>query len=92
MPVSSILVQERTGDRAVISLNDDALKPDPESIAWMMLLHRADRSDGRWAPAAIGLAGAAVARSLGIPVVMDGGSWKPTSADVSSPGRYSDLF
>ncbi|MEB3292405.1 MAG: PfkB family carbohydrate kinase, partial [Synechococcales bacterium] len=79
-PVSSIVVSQATGERAVISLNATR-SPKPaqqfsleELDAW---LTRAEivLLDGH--QIAVGQAIAARAKQQGIPVVLDGGSWKP---------------
>lgn len=85
--VASILVTRDTGERAVVSTGDrshaDAgVAPDPASFldaidaaAYSVLL-----CDGHEADLAIPLA--ARAREAGVPVVLDGGSWKPTTAEL----------
>ncbi len=75
-PVSSIIVTEATGDRAVISLNatkiqisNEQLSADLESGVDLVLI------DGH--QMAVGQAIAQLAKNKNIPVVIDGGSWKP---------------
>ncbi|MEO0854778.1 MAG: PfkB family carbohydrate kinase [Cyanobacteria bacterium J06648_11] len=75
-PTSSIVVTESTGDRAVISLNAvkqqaamDSIPPDLLAGADIVLI------DGH--QMAVGAEMAELARSRDIPVVVDGGSWKP---------------
>lgn len=75
-PVSSIIVTEATGDRAVISLNarkiqisNEQLPADIESSVDLVLI------DGH--QMAVGHALAKLAKNKNIPVVIDGGSWKP---------------
>ncbi|MBW4582173.1 MAG: sugar kinase [Tildeniella nuda ZEHNDER 1965/U140] len=74
-PVSSIMVTERTGDRAVVSLN--AMKM--QAIAHIPATNLQDVAvvliDGHQMD--VGRTIAMQARSQGIPVVIDGGSWKP---------------
>ncbi|NJL82846.1 MAG: sugar kinase [Chloroflexaceae bacterium] len=75
-PLSSILVKESTGERAVISLNavkaQATLEQLPEdSLAGVDIV----LIDGH--QMVVGAALAREARAAGIPVVIDGGSWKP---------------
>ncbi|NEP17275.1 MAG: sugar kinase [Leptolyngbya sp. SIO4C1] len=83
-PVSSIVVTQATGDRAVISHNAvgrQAEAPNLAELACDVVL-----IDGHQMQ--VGSAIAALARSQHIPVVVDAGSWKPgfeqvlTQADV----------
>jgi sugar/nucleoside kinase (ribokinase family) len=75
-PVSSIVVTQATGERAVISINT-AKMPAPSELPLAEMLQLIDLVliDGHQMQA--GAAIAAEARSHGIPVVVDGGSWKP---------------
>jgi sugar/nucleoside kinase (ribokinase family) len=75
-PISSIIVTETTGDRAVISINAKKIQAnrhqlpaDIESGVDIILIdgHQMD----------VGSAIAELAKSKNIPVVIDGGSWKP---------------
>ncbi|QLE57642.1 sugar kinase [Nostoc sp. TCL26-01] len=75
-PVSSIIVTQNTGERAVISINavktqanDDSIPPD--------ILHNIDivLIDGHQIK--VGHTVAQIAKADNIPVVVDGGSWKP---------------
>jgi sugar/nucleoside kinase (ribokinase family) len=75
-PVSSIIVTESTGDRSVISLNATKIQitPDQKPIDLdagvdIVLI------DGH--QMAVGCAIAQLAKNKNIPVVIDGGSWKP---------------
>lgn len=74
-PVSTVLVTRATGQRAVASVNAVGMPglsaPDPAVLdgATALLV------DGHHLGAAVPLA--AEARRRGIPVVLDGGSWKP---------------
>lgn len=80
-PVSSIIVTKATGDRAVISLNATKIQIDSER-----LLSDFDSSfdivliDGH--QMSVGRAIARVAKEKNIPVVIDGGSWKPGFEEV----------
>jgi len=80
-PVSSIIVTEGTGDRAVISLNaakiqasSDRLPAEIEAEGDIVLI------DGH--QMAVGCAIAQLAKTKNIPVVIDGGSWKPGFENV----------
>ena len=75
-PTSSILVTESTGDRAVVSLNALRLQATPEQIP-ANSLQGVDvvLIDGH--QMAVSGAIARQAKAQGIPVVVDGGSWKP---------------
>ncbi len=79
LPVSSIVVTESNGDRAVVSINASKSQICREQIppeAWAQL-EQADivLVDGH--QIAVGIAIAAQAKARGIRVVLDGGSWKP---------------
>ena len=72
--ISSIMVTEKTGDRAVVSLNavkTQAIANIPISLQDVAVV----LIDGH--QMAVGQTIAMVARSQGIPIVIDGGSWKP---------------
>ena len=75
-PTSSILVTESTGDRAVVSLNAVRRQAAAEQIP-ANILHNIDvvLIDGH--QMTVGCAIARQAKAQGIPVVVDGGSWKP---------------
>jgi sugar/nucleoside kinase (ribokinase family) len=81
-PVSTVLVTRGTGERAVISVNaglvPDGSPADLTERAWddvvVVLV------DGHHLNLALGCA--ARARRLGIPVLLDGGSWKPGLAEL----------
>ncbi|HEY9601377.1 MAG TPA: sugar kinase [Allocoleopsis sp.] len=80
-PVSSIIVTQATGDRAVISLNatkiqasSDRLPADFAAGVDIVLI------DGH--QMAVGKAIAQFATSNNIPVVIDGGSWKPGFEEI----------
>lgn len=73
-PVSSIMVTENTGDRAVVSINavkTPAIVNSPVTLqdAAVVLIDGHQMEVGRTI--------AMQARSQGIPIVIDGGSWKP---------------
>lgn len=80
-PVSSIIVTEATGERAVISLNatkiqisGDQLPADVDANVDVVMI------DGH--QMAVGSAIAQFAKDNNIPVVIDGGSWKPGFENV----------
>lgn len=75
-PISSIIVSAGTGDRAVISINAHKAQADPAQLP-PGLLAGVDvvLIDGH--QMAVGAAIAQAAQANGIPVVLDGGSWKP---------------
>jgi sugar/nucleoside kinase (ribokinase family) len=75
-PVSSIIVTKATGDRAVISINAAKLQATSAQIP-THVLQDVDivMIDGH--QIAVGTAIAEQANALNIPVVLDGGSWKP---------------
>ncbi|MCC3405488.1 MAG: sugar kinase [Microcoleus sp. PH2017_10_PVI_O_A] len=75
-PVSSIIVTQQTGDRAVISVNatksqvdSQAINPDILTSVNIILF------DGHQIPVSQEIA--QLAQSKNIPIVLDGGSWKP---------------
>jgi sugar/nucleoside kinase (ribokinase family) len=80
-PVSSITVTQATGARSVISMNAVKFQADPSAALQSVLdqdtLQNVDvvLIDGH--QMAVSAAIAAQARAAGIPVVLDGGSWKP---------------
>ena len=97
LPVSTVLVTGATGERAVVSTNASALAASgPAAVPWpegtvAVLV------DGHHLDLALGAA--AAARAAGVPVLLDGGSWKPgleallalvdvavLSADLRLPG------
>ncbi|MBL1177094.1 MAG: sugar kinase [Pantanalinema sp. GBBB05] len=101
-PVSSILVTDTTGDRAIISINAvktqaiaDAIPANVFKPIEVVLI------DGH--QIAVGQAIAQQAKAQGIPIVLDGGSWKPgletilpwidyaiCSANFQPPGCHSE--
>jgi sugar/nucleoside kinase (ribokinase family) len=75
-PVSSIIVTQGTGERAVVSINAVKTQECSTSIPGE-ILHNVDiiLIDGH--QMAVGSAIAQMAKAQDIPVVIDGGSWKP---------------
>lgn len=75
-PVSSIIVSQGTGERAVVSINAVKNQVTPESIP-KNILQGIDiiLIDGH--QMVVGEAIAQLAKAHNIPVVVDGGSWKP---------------
>lgn len=76
LPTSSILVTQTTGERAVISINATRSQASPDQIP-AQALQGVDvvLIDGH--QMAVGQALAQQSQALQIPVVVDGGSWKP---------------
>jgi sugar/nucleoside kinase (ribokinase family) len=78
-PLSSIVVTESTGDRAVVCLNATKAQASiadlPEGFLTSMASMDIVLLDGHQIE--VGCAIASVAKQLGVPVVLDGGSWKP---------------
>ena len=77
-PLASIVVTEATGERAVVSLNATRPQPELELLsAHNLALDQVDivLIDGH--QMAVGAEIAQQARSRSLPVVIDGGSWKP---------------
>ncbi|WP_293148912.1 MULTISPECIES: sugar kinase [unclassified Microcoleus] len=75
-PVSSIIVTEQTGDRAVISVNATKSQVDSQAINRDILTSvNIILFDGHQIPASQEIA--QLAQSKNIPIVLDGGSWKP---------------
>ncbi|HEY9796261.1 MAG TPA: PfkB family carbohydrate kinase, partial [Leptolyngbyaceae cyanobacterium] len=75
-PVSSIIVTQATGDRAVISLNATKMQMSSNQLpAAFDLVVDLVLIDGHQMEA--GCAIAQLAKDNNIPVVIDGGSWKP---------------
>jgi sugar/nucleoside kinase (ribokinase family) len=76
-PVSSIIVTETTGDRAVISLNATRIQISPEQLPTPIDLNVVDlvMIDGH--QMMVGFAIAQIAKDKNISIVIDGGSWKP---------------
>jgi sugar/nucleoside kinase (ribokinase family) len=82
-PVSAILVIRATGERTIIATGDQAaplaagqFNCDPQ---WFQELS-ITLVDGLYMPLCVAVA--AQAQALGIPVVLDGGSWKPGMSEL----------
>ena len=80
-PVSSIIVTEGTGERSVISINatksqvdSQAINPDILTVVNIVLI------DGHQIPASQEIA--QLAKLKNIPIVLDGGSWKPGLEEI----------
>ncbi|MGG5258598.1 PfkB family carbohydrate kinase [Phycicoccus avicenniae] len=104
-PLSTVLVTEATGERAVVSRNAVGVA-EYESLSTSTVDAMLDGVgavlvDGHHLPLAVGVARGA--RRRGIPVLLDGGSWKPgleallavvdvavVSADFRTPGGSAD--
>ncbi|MGD2179921.1 sugar kinase [Lusitaniella coriacea] len=80
-PVSSIIVTKSTGDRAVVSLNATRAQIPPQQLP-EDLLREVDLIllDGHQMKLSRAIAPQAKAQN--IPIVLDGGSWKPGLEDV----------
>jgi sugar/nucleoside kinase (ribokinase family) len=87
LPTSSILVTQATGERAVVSINAVRTQAQPEQIP-TKALEGVDivLIDGH--QMSVGYAIAERARAQGIPVVVDGGSWKPDFEQVLSQATH----
>jgi len=81
-PVSSIIVTESTGDRAVISLNATRIQINPEQLPTTIGLDVVDlvMIDGH--QMLVGFVIAQIAKNNNIPIVIDGGSWKPGFEEI----------
>ena len=80
-PVSSIIVTEQTGDRAVISINATKSQVDSQAINQDILTSvNIILFDGHQIPASQEIA--QLAQSKNIPIVLDGGSWKPGLEEI----------
>ncbi|MBW4560680.1 MAG: sugar kinase [Mojavia pulchra JT2-VF2] len=75
VPVSSIIVTQSTGERAVVSINAVKIQASSSSIP-SEILHNVDivLIDGH--QMAVGIAIAQIAKAKNIPIAIDGGSWK----------------
>ena len=88
LPTSSILVTQSTGERAVISINARRLQARPDQIPTNSLKDvQVVLIDGH--QMAVGLEIARQAGAAQIPVVVDGGSWKPGSEGVLRHADYA---
>ena len=80
-PVSSIIVTEQTGDRAVISINATQSQVDSQAINQDILTSvNIILFDGHQITASQEIA--QLAKSKNIPIVLDGGSWKPGLEEI----------
>ncbi|MDX2217163.1 MAG: sugar kinase [Oculatellaceae cyanobacterium bins.114] len=92
-PVSSILVTQATGERSVVSLNAVKQQVEVEAIPvsiWTAITHKTFDVvliDGHQMN--VGVAIAQHARANDIPVVVDGGSWKPGFEQVLRSTDYA---
>ncbi len=80
-PVSSIITTQDTGDRAVISIN--AVKSQiSKELIYPEIIHNIDivLIDGHQIAASLEVA--QLAKSKNIPIVIDGGSWKPGFEEI----------
>jgi len=80
LPVSTVLVTRATGERAVVSVNGARVPRLPRPGADVLTGAGALLVDGHHADAAAVLAAAAC--GAGVPVLLDGGSWKPSTPDL----------
>lgn len=80
-PVSSIIVTQGTGGRSVISINATKSQVDPQAINQDILTSvNIVLVDGHQIPASQKIA--QIAKSKNIPIVLDGGSWKPGLEEI----------
>ena len=80
-PVSSIIVTEATGDRSVISINATKSQVDPQAINPDILTSvNIVLLDGHQIAASKEIA--QLAHSKNIPILLDGGSWKPGLEEI----------
>jgi sugar/nucleoside kinase (ribokinase family) len=80
-PVSSIIVTEATGDRAVVSINATKSQVDPQAINQDILTSvNIVLLDGHQIAASKEIA--QLAHSKNIPILLDGGSWKPGLEEI----------
>jgi sugar/nucleoside kinase (ribokinase family) len=86
-PVSSILVTQATGERAVVSINAQKCQASLNAVP-SGVLGNVDvvLIDGHQME--VGQAIAQVAQEKGIPIVIDGGSWKPGFDTVMKLANY----
>lgn len=93
-PVSTVLVTRATGERAVVSVNGTGT-PDLAAAARAVLADgvlagaTAVLVDGHHLGAAVPVA--AAARAAGVPVALDGGSWKPGLGDLLAHVEHAVL-
>jgi len=87
-PVSSIVVDSATGERAIISINAVKSQADPDAVLANLLTDiNIVLLDGHQLD--ISLRVAAIAKSKDISVVLDGGSWKPGLEKLLSKVDYA---
>jgi sugar/nucleoside kinase (ribokinase family) len=80
-PVSSIIVTQGTGGRSVISINATKSQVDSQAINQDILTSvNIVLVDGHQIPASQEIA--QIAKSKNIPIVLDGGSWKPGLEEI----------
>ena len=80
-PVSSIIVTEATGDRAVVSINATKAQVDSQAINQDILTSvNIVLLDGHQIAASKEIA--QLAHSKNIPILLDGGSWKPGLEEI----------
>jgi pfkB family carbohydrate kinase. len=80
-PVSSIIVTEATGDRAVVSINATKSQVDRQAINQDILTSvNIVLVDGHQIAASQEIA--QLAHSKNIPILLDGGSWKPGLEEI----------
>lgn len=81
-PVSSIIVTQATGDRAVISLNATPVQVSRNQLPLELDWDDVDvvLMDGHQLSAALAIA--PLAKANNIPIIIDGGSWKPGFEEI----------
>ncbi|MEN9519900.1 MAG: hypothetical protein RLZZ381_2488 [Cyanobacteriota bacterium] len=86
--VSSIIVTAATGERSIISLNAVKSQANPETVApdWLTNIDLV-LLDGHQLEVSLKLA--AIAKSRQIPLILDGGSWKPGLEELLSWVDYA---
>jgi sugar/nucleoside kinase (ribokinase family) len=86
-PTSSVLVTQATGDRAVVSLNASKTQARPESLSAPLFEDiQIILIDGH--QMAVSQVAAQIAKASQIPIVIDGGSWKPGFEDLLPLADY----
>ncbi len=87
-PVSSIITTQDTGERAIISINATKSQISKEFIS-PEIIHNIDivLIDGHQMAASLEVA--QLAKSKNIPIVIDGGSWKPGFEEILSFVDYA---
>ncbi|MEU9886307.1 PfkB family carbohydrate kinase [Sphaerisporangium sp. NPDC051011] len=79
--ISTIMVTRGTGDRAVVSVNGSGVRVQPPpGLADLVAAHQVVHLDGHYP--GLALAAARLARERGRLTVLDGGSWKPGTAEL----------